>query len=840
MPFTPAGFRWRSWLLFVLATALALVAEVGFLAHGVLGDGARELLPVTYSPIYPLVALLCVLAALRSPDAVSRKTWSLFAGATAVFLVTSAVYWVPRNFGFFPSPLVSDLLASGRHLLVAAAIVALVPGAGPRDGSREFALDVAIVVGAAALLALQLWFEIPQVDTTQLLRPASPAYLVATAGAAAVAFVALSYFAVRSRGMSEAPALQLAIFAAVPPILVDIVTALAPAGTARFGAPTAVAGTWLLGFAALWQVRDPRAPRPEVRSGGERAHSPAPYVALVAVGLVLVFEASRADSSVSRVLLGGTAILLVLVMVRQYVALRESRALLRERAVEQERFARLLRNSSDAAILVAADGTIRFDVPVLGRLLGLDDTTLAGASIFSCIGADDRAALRAYLDALAPGETAVPVTVRAATPGGLVRHLEVVASNHTDDPALAGYVLNVRDVTEREALEARLHESQKLEGIGRLAGGVAHDFNNLLTAIISNCELLETDPAAAGQVAEEVRDIRRAADRAAELTRQLLQFARRQFIAPRVLLVEAVLAQVERLLKRVLTEHIVLSLDVRGGPLRIKADPTQLDQVILNLVVNARDAMPRGGYLSITARPRELAEGDRRREGGFPAGRYVEIKVTDTGVGMPTEVQSHIFEPFYTTKGVGEGTGLGLATTYGIVRQLGGQITVESEVGRGSTFTILLPATDEPLLDTDEPATLSTVARTRRGKGTILVAEDEPSVRSLAVRALRERGFEVLPAVDGEDALRLARAHDGPIDFLVSDLVMPHMGGVQLATVLRAMGHAPQVLFITGYAEGGELDAVSDVRGAEVLVKPFPPSTLLDSVARMEEREPLP
>jgi CheY-like chemotaxis protein len=243
--------------------------------------------------------------------------------------------------------------------------------------------------------------------------------------------------------------------------------------------------------------------------------------------------------------------------------------------------------------------------------------------------------------------------------------------------------------------------------------------------------------------------------------------------------------------------------------------------------------MPRGGRVTITARQRIITPNDRKAGSLIGAGRFVELRVSDTGVGMTSEVQSRIFEPFYTTKGVGEGTGLGLATAYGIVRQLGGDISVESDVGRGTTFSILLPATDEPADPIVAPTSAVAVPAGRNSRGTVLVAEDEPSVRSITVRALREKGFEVLPAVDGEDAVRIVRAHRGPIDFLVSDLVMPRMGGVQLATTLQSLGHVPRILFITGYAEGGELDAAGEVQGAGVLVKPFPPSTLLASIEEL-------
>ncbi|MBK6489138.1 MAG: response regulator [Gemmatimonadetes bacterium] len=846
-PFTSAGLRRRSSVLLALVTASAVLALVGLAEHPSWRPETQAWLAVAYTPIYPLSALLCVLAAMRSGDATSRRTWLWFAGASSVMLVTAFLYWAPRAFGAESSSVPSDVLAGVRQLCIAGAIIGLTPRDERREGRTAFQLDVAIVVGAAVLVALKLWDGRPPAGSVGALLPASPTYLVVAAASSAVAFVALSYFAVRSQGVPSGRPLRLALYATVPTIIVDLMSSVAPLRWADLVAPTTLLSTATLALAAAWHVRAPAAVRLAPRARNARAHNVAPYLALAAVELFILIDASQREALSTRLMLLGIGLLIALLVARQYLTVRENIAHVRARALEQERLVHLAQNSSDAAVLVAADGTIRFDLPILPRLLGVEARTLVGRSILALLVPDDRARLGHILNDLQPGKTAAPLTVRGAASSGRLRSLEVVAANHAHVPALDGIVLNIRDVTDRAQLEEQLRDSQKLEGIGRLAGGVAHDFNNLLTAIISNCELLETDPSITGDVAEEVRDIRRAADRAADLTRQLLQFARRQIVAPGVLTLETVLAQTERLLKRVLTEHIVLAISVRDGPLRITADPTQLDQVLLNLVVNARDAMPHGGRLTISARRRQLTAANGRVAGALAPGRYVEVRVADTGEGMTDDVQARIFEPFFTTKDVGAGTGLGLATSYGIVRQLGGDILVQSVVGGGTTFTLLIPETDAaietstlglPKFDDrvrETPRVSPPVSRRRLG--TVLVAEDESSVRALAVRALRERGFEVLPAVDGADALRLARAHTGPIDLLVSDLVMPHVGGVQLAITLRAMGHASGVLFITGYAEGEQLDRISEVRGAEVLLKPFAPSALLARVAQLDDQQ---
>ncbi|MEO6443611.1 MAG: ATP-binding protein, partial [Gemmatimonadaceae bacterium] len=563
--------------------------------------------------------------------------------------------------------------------------------------------------------------------------------------------------------------------------------------------------------------------------GSDRASRLVPFVSLAAVELVLVLRALSAEGPAARVLLLGTGLLLALVVVRQIVALRENSALIRARLKEQDRYALLVRNSSDAAILVSPEGMIRSEVPALARVLGAMSRSFEGESIFGFLDAADRTRLRTYFSELAPGHTARPIVVRLAGSPEEERYVEVVAADHRLDPLVGGIVLNLRDASERVGLETQLREAHKMEGIGRLAGGIAHDFNNLLTAILGNCELIEMEPQGSDAIKEEVGEVRRAAERAADLTRQLLQFARREMVAPQVLDIQEALWATERLLRRVLSEHIELSITCRGGPLRIKADATQLHQVVLNLVVNARDAMPDGGRLTISGAPREVSAHGSGSVKGLPGGSYVELRVSDTGLGMPPDVLRRIFEPFFTTKSVGAGTGLGLATTYGIVRQLGGSIVAESRMGEGSIFTLLLPTTEEEAESADEPS----FPGDARGRGTVLLAEDEPAVRALAARALVERGFEVLLAVDGEDALRVVESYGGSIEYVVSDLVMRRMGGVALANALRELGHRPRVLFMTGYTDV-DIAALSDGADAEgVLLKPFAPSALLGELDRL-------
>jgi PAS domain S-box-containing protein len=378
------------------------------------------------------------------------------------------------------------------------------------------------------------------------------------------------------------------------------------------------------------------------------------------------------------------------------------------------------------------------------------------------------------------------------------------------------------DVTERRRLEEQLVQAQKMEAVGRLAGGVAHDFNNLLTVINGYADMLLEDLGEGGACAEYVRAIRKAGDRAAALTRQLLAFGRKQVVAPRLLDLNAVVAGAADMLRRLIGEDVLLTIDAQPDLGRVRADPAQLEQVIVNLAVNARDAMPRGGRLSVTTRDTVLGEG----EAGAGPGPHVMLAVADTGHGMTTEVRRHLFEPFFTTRPAGQGTGLGLATVYGIVKQAGGHIAVETGPGAGTTFRIYLPRAADPLAE-QPPAAAAAGAAARAA---LLLAEDEDAVRALAKHVLRAAGYDVLEACDGAEALRLAEQHGGRIDLLVSDLIMPGLSGRQLAERLLARDAGLKVLYLSGYTEDEVVrDGVSR-EAVHYLQKPFSPAALTRKV----------
>jgi signal transduction histidine kinase/CheY-like chemotaxis protein len=382
--------------------------------------------------------------------------------------------------------------------------------------------------------------------------------------------------------------------------------------------------------------------------------------------------------------------------------------------------------------------------------------------------------------------------------------------------------------------EEELRHAQKLEAVGRLAGGVAHDFNNLLTAIIGYSEMLERRLAHDDEACEQAQMIRKAGEQAAELTRQLLAFSRKQLLQPRVLELNGLVREMEKLLQRIIGEHIRISIEAAAPDSRVEADPNQLEQVILNLGVNARDAMPRGGALRIRTATVTL---DKDAAGlvDLAPGDYVALTVTDTGAGMDAETKSRIFEPFFTTKGPGKGTGLGLATVYGIVRQSGGAITVESTPGQGSTFQILLPRVNLPL---DAPLPELPPPDLAQDSETILVVEDEDVVRQLVCAVLSDAGYDVLCAECPTEAVRLVQQHAGPIDLLLTDVVMPEMHGPVLAALLSPLQPRMRVLYVSGYSDNDISDQCVVTPGLEVLQKPFLQKTLLRKVRQVLDECP--
>ena len=374
------------------------------------------------------------------------------------------------------------------------------------------------------------------------------------------------------------------------------------------------------------------------------------------------------------------------------------------------------------------------------------------------------------------------------------------------------------EITERKRLEEQLLQSQKMEAVGQLAGGVAHDFNNILTAIVGYTDLLAADFSPNSRELEDLEEIRKAARRAAALTRQLLSFSRKQMLEPRIIDLNGVVTNLEKMLRSLISENIELKTALATGLGAARADPNQIEQVIMNLAINARDAMPEGGTLTIETGNATLDENYAARHVSVVPGAYVMLAVTDTGCGMNEETKARMFEPFFTTKPPGRGTGLGLSTVYGIVKQSGGNIWLYSEPGRGTTFKIYLPTVAALPEDIGK---VVPVEAARHGGGTVLVVEDDDQLRRLTHRALAARGYTVLEADRGRAALDIARRHKGMIDLLLTDVVMPDTNGRKLADALRAARPGLRVLYMSGYPDGAIASHGMLEHGVAYLAKPF-------------------
>jgi two-component system cell cycle sensor histidine kinase/response regulator CckA len=490
-------------------------------------------------------------------------------------------------------------------------------------------------------------------------------------------------------------------------------------------------------------------------------------------------------------------------------------------------FRSLIEHSLDITAVLAPAGELRYASPSTERILGYPPADSAGLNAFDLIHPDDRSLAEGkFRRSFETGTKFEQVELRLRHRDGSWRTLSFIGRPLPPETGMRGLIINARDLTERQQLETQLRVAQKMEGIGRLAGGIAHDFNNLLTAILGYAELMESQ-LEDESLKSELREIRLAGERAAALTRQLLAFSRKQVLQPRILNLNAVVSEMEKLLRRLIGEDVELTTRLDPALESVKADPGQLEQVLMNLAVNARDAMPEGGTLTIETANTVLDAGFTTAHPGARSGEYAILTVADTGIGMSDEVRSHAFEPFFTTKEHGKGTGLGLATAYGIVKQSDGYITVDSEPGRGTTFRIYFPRATGPATASErgERSALSP-----RGTETILLVEDESGVRRLSRTILEAQGYIVLEAAAGDEALEVARSHAREIQLVATDVVMPGMSGRELWDRLKTLRPDSRVLFMSGYTD----DAIARhgvlEPGIAFLQKPFTPFSLAQKV----------
>ena len=501
------------------------------------------------------------------------------------------------------------------------------------------------------------------------------------------------------------------------------------------------------------------------------------------------------------------------------------------------RFARFFNSTPMAMATLDGEGRVLTSNAAFAKLLPQalksgQGQAAAPWSVLTGLGERDGAALRAAIEDAIEGKGEVrPINVvfEEDAAGAATRSARFFVSS-AEDAGKKGAMVYALDTTEQRKLQEEFAQSQKMNAVGQLAGGIAHDFNNMLTAIIGYSDLLLSSHRPTDPAFRDIRQIKETANRAAGLTRQLLAFSRRQTLRPQVLQLGDALSEVQNLLRRVVGEKNELELRLGRDLWFVKADITQFEQVIINLVVNARDAMlESGGRVQIRTRNVAASECAAFNEAALPAADYVLVEVEDSGSGIPADVKEKIFEPFFTTKEVGKGTGLGLSTVFGIVKQSGGFIFVDSEIGRGTVFRIFLPRYVPEEKETSQKADTPKVAADYTGQGVVLLVEDEDAVRSIGARALSSRGFTVLEAATGMEALEVVERVDGKIDLIVSDVVMPEMDGPAMFAELRKRGVAAKVIFVSGYAE--EAFAKNLPEGDfGFLAKPFSIKQLIETV----------
>jgi len=486
----------------------------------------------------------------------------------------------------------------------------------------------------------------------------------------------------------------------------------------------------------------------------------------------------------------------------------------------QERYKGLVDTAFDG-VVIQQDRIIKGANRSYAEMFGYSIEELIGRDVLELIPPEQRDYVRSKI-----AEDELVYETLGLKKDGTHINIEVSAKNclYEGEPAR---LAAVRDITERKKLEEQLRQSQKMEAVGQLAGGIAHDFNNLLTAITGYSDLAMRKLQAEDPLRRNLEEIKKAGDRAAALTRQLLAFSRKQVLQPVVLNINAVLSELEKMLRRLIGEDVDLRTALEPELGSIKADPGQIEQVLMNLVVNARDAMPSGGKLTIETENVYLDEAYARQHTSVTPGHYVMLAVSDTGIGMDENTRVRIFEPFFTTKETGKGTGLGLSTVYGIVKQSGGNVWVYSEVGRGTTFKVYLPRVDEGAQEYKRTPEIEEILQ---GTETILLAEDEELVRALAREILETYGYRVLEASNGGAALLICEREKEPIDLLITDVIMPEMGGRQLVERLNQLRPEMKVLYMSGYTDNAIVHQGVLDEGANFIQKPFAPDALARKV----------
>ena len=827
MPATVSGRLWVAFLIASLAT-LALGASGG-------GGTQQAILGATLG----LASVAAVIAAIEMYQPRPVRPWWLLAAGQLCFAVgdlAAVIGNAPVHAAAFPSA--SQVLYLAGYPIVTLAFTLLVVRR-PLGAGWAVLLDGGILTAGIALLAWVVFGN--PIITSETLSRVDRAVQISflLCDIALVGVVACLLLG------SETGTASIRLF------VVSVVALLVGDGLQQAGGPwsgsmwataSIVIHYGLWGAAAL----HPSMSRP-ARLNVDRAHrmTPVRIVSLVGAGMVApVILAAQGwtggKPDWAAISLGGVVIVFLAItsmadMVQEQTAVAEKQQALEERFRQTSETLRAILDSSPLAIVVVdRHRRVLFWSRAAEQLFGYKAEEMMGRRS-PIVPPDQSVEGRALMPRVLAGASVIEQELPGKTKDGRPINVRAHFAPIADEAGrILGAISLMEDTSELDRLQAELFEASKLESVGRLAGGIAHDFNNILTAIIGFAELSIDEPPGT-DLSEYVTGIRDAAERAAGLTQQLLAFSRRQMLAPQVLAINDVASGVESMLRRLIGEQIELKmiLDPDAGFLRV--DRTQLEQVILNLTLNSRDAMPSGGKLVVQTGHVHYSNASRSKPRELMPGGYVTISVSDTGVGMDSETRDHIFEPFYTTK-PGKGTGLGLATTYGIIKQSGGSVIVDSEPRRGTTFRIFFPTVMREAMPIREPAASPDGARAdAKRSGRILLVEDEEGLRGIAKRVLARAGFDVTAAAGPDEAILAFESMTEPIDLLVTDVVMPEMRGPELAIRLRSRQPGLRVLLVSGYAE--EIVEVGRDASVPFLAKPFSVETLLAAVDAAMDRD---
>ncbi|HMV31652.1 MAG TPA: response regulator [Gemmatimonadales bacterium] len=829
-------------------TAAVATALLYPLVMGGLGRGHPAWAIVSYAIFIPLalLALWSFLAAARlAPDPAFRRGLWLYAashGATAI----GNVIWCWQQFllGVDPSASWANLAYLLSYPLAIAGVLAFPVVRAGGESRGRLVVDAAIaIVGGCAITWLQVARPLAATPMSLLDRVITFTFPVGDMVIFAV-MVPLLLERVGGAGRMLLPRLAVGQLLYLAGDLGYQLNATSPAWMPVDWPDLLFLGGYAVMIWAMEGVAAAPTDTPAVDPRAVRLpRNLLPLLLGVTVYLLLIREAARAGTTEVWVLAIVTVVVTLLILLREILTERQNVRLARALEVSRSeaRFLQVIRHLTVGVVVQDDQARLRLANPAALDLLGRTEADLRLGTAF------DPAWDVVHEDGAPFPEEAQPVRVAIASRKPVRNVVMGVYRPRTQDRAwvlvnadpslrpdgtVEEVLCSFQDITERRALEDRLRHSQRMEAVGQLAGGVAHDFNNLLTAIIGYASLVQADLARGEARSEDVVEIRKAADRAAALTQQLLAFGRRQMLRPVLLDVNAVVHDAERLLARLLGEDIRIRTELAGGLGLVKVDRGQLEQVIVNLAVNARDAMPRGGTL--TMRSRRVDPGSPGLPPGLevPAGGGVLLSMADSGVGMDELTLGRAFEPFFTTKETGKGTGLGLSTVYGIVRQSGGDVRIESTPGRGTTVSVCLPLADGSAV----PGEITPVPLSTGGRETILVVEDEEALLTVMQRALEGRGYRVHPASSPAAAREWLDRHRGALDLLLTDVVMPGGSGPELVAYARRARPGLPALFISGYADEATLRYGLDQENATLLPKPFHPEKLVAQVREVLDR----